>query len=110
MEAFEVIAELRLARFQVSNGPDDDCVFSRNIQQPLVVLEPGAGFYFDGSHDAEPLSDPAIPVRQRGPVEYLILLVRPGYALGAPRIEEMYMCVDDRYRCGCCQLIHEPVF
>jgi hypothetical protein len=69
MEAFEVIAELRLARFQVSNGPDHDRVFSRYIQHPLVVLKPGAAFYFYGSHDAESLSDLAIPVRQRGPVE-----------------------------------------
>src|SRR5580704_14670984 len=109
MEAFEVIAELRSARFQVSDGPDDDRVLGRNIQHPLVVLEPGAAFYFYGSHNAESLSNLAIPVRQCGPVEYRIILLRPGYALGAPRIEEMYMCVDDRYSCRTCQFIHENI-
>src|ERR1700733_7989470 len=109
MEAFEVIAELRSARFQVSDGPDDDRVLGRNIQHPLVVLKPGAPFYFYGSHNAESLSNLAIPVRQCGAVENRIILLRPGYALGAPRIEEMYMCVDDRYRCGGRQLIHAPI-
>ena len=86
--------------FQVSNRADDDRVLCGHVQDPLIVLQPGARFDLDGAHDAETFGNFAISAGQSRLVEYGVPLVGPRYALGTGRIEEMNVRIEDRDRYG----------
>ena len=82
MKPFQVFAEVRLSRLQVSHGSNNHGVFGGDIQNPLVVFQPGTAFNLNGADDPESLGDPAIAIGQRGLVQYLVVLVGPGTPCG----------------------------
>src|SRR5437763_435648 len=91
MKAFEMLPEVRPAWLQVTDHTDDDRVLCGNVQNPLVVLDPGAAFDYNRSNDAESLGDPAIALRQRRPVQDGVVFGGPGNALRTCRVEEVYV-------------------
>src|SRR5258707_12651817 len=95
MEAIQLLAKIRLVRFQIADHPYDDRILGRHVEDPLVVFQPGAGFHFDGAYYAERRRDLAIAIRQSRLIKDGVLLGRPRYALRTPRIEQMDVRIDD---------------
>ncbi len=100
MEAGQMIPEMRIAGFQVSDSTHDDRISGRYVQNPLVVFQPWAAFDLYGADYAEPFGDLTISVRQRGAVEYGIVFGRPRNTLRPGWIKEMYVGIDNRNLCG----------
>src|SRR5579872_952644 len=97
VKAFQLLVEIRLPRFQVSDGSDDDGIFGRNVQYPLIILQPRAALHLNRAHHSQTFRELAIALRQRRPVKDRVILGRPGNTLWAPRIEQMNMGVDNGY-------------
>src|SRR5258706_3524720 len=102
MEPLQMLPKTRRTRFEVAHGADDDRVLGGGVENPLVVLQPGATLNLNRTYDAEPIYDLPIPVWQGGLVESCIILVRPGDALRSARVEKMYLGVNDRHGAGGC--------
>src|ERR1700690_603088 len=102
VETLEIRPEVGRAGHQVPDGAHHDVVLARDIEHPLVVLEPAAALDLNGANDAQRLADGAVARRQRRLVQYGDLRVGPWRALGTERIEQMDVGVDDghRRRCG----------
>src|SRR5579862_7573066 len=96
-----MVFERRHTRVEVSHNSYNQRLVLSQIEQPLVVLEPGTGFDHHRSSERQPLSNHAQVVWRRAPVEKCLALGRPRYALRPRRIVEMRMCIDDAAWCGC---------
>src|SRR5262249_11121303 len=105
VKAVEILPELRLAGFQVAHGPNHDRVFGQDVENPLVVLQPGAGLHLDSPDHSQRRRDLPVAVGQGSLVEDRIVLRRPGHALRARGVEQVDVRVDDRKRRGFCSSI-----
>src|SRR5437899_11208145 len=64
MEAFQLPAEIRLARLEVANRANNNRVLCGDVQDPLIILEPRTALDLNRADDAEPLRNAAIPIGQ----------------------------------------------
>ena len=95
--ALQVFGELRLARLEVPDGPDHEWLVLRDFQHPEVVLDPGTGFDFNRTDDAERRRDRLVSIWQRG-YENRSVLAGVGDPLWPGRVVEMNVSVQDRNR------------
>src|SRR3954451_15231228 len=64
--SFQVLAEFRIERIQVTNHSDDKRMVCDEIQHPEVVLDPGTRLHFDSALNSQRLYIGSIPVRKCG--------------------------------------------
>jgi hypothetical protein len=53
MISAQICTKLRLVWLKIPDGADHDRIFFGDLQNPKIVLYPGAGFGFDCAYDAE---------------------------------------------------------
>jgi hypothetical protein len=68
-EADQLVSEPRPTGFQVADEPQEKGVLGGQVQDPLVVFFPGAGFHDDRAGDSERFSEGAEVAGQYPAVE-----------------------------------------
>ena len=97
-EAFQLRRKFRPSRFDIAHQANQRFVAGREVEHPLVVFEPRAGFDHHRAGDAEGLGELAEFLRQHGPVQDRVILRWPRHTLRSRGIVEVRVCVDDARR------------
>ena len=97
-EPLQVVRKPGAARLQKSDDAEDERLARGEIEQPLVVLDRGAGLHDDRARDPERHRDLLELLRQHRPIKRRVVLRRPRDAAGFRRVVEMRVRIDRRGR------------
>ena len=98
-EAEELVPKAGLAGLQVTHQTDEEGVLCGQIEDPLVVFFPGAGFDDDGGGDAQGFGQCAEVSGEDSAVQHGIVFGGPWNALWPGGVVEVCVCVDDALGC-----------
>ena len=98
-EAEELVPKTGLAGLQVTHQTDEEGLLCGQIEDPLVVFFPRAGFDDDGGGDAQGFGQCAEVSGEDSAVQHGIVFGGPWDALWPGGVVEVGVCVDDALGC-----------
>lgn len=96
-EPFQIASEMGIVGFKMSDEPDDERFFRRQIKYPLVILNPLACFNDYGAGDTFWHGECFVVVGHHGSVKDFVVWIWPRHTLWPGGFVEMCMCINNRH-------------